>query len=208
MHIHRLIIKRQLILVGCLLGLSFIAVISWFILIWRPTIGAPGESDACHAANGCLLRNPTCDESTSDHDPSQSQILLSVFVLVNGFVDALAWYLLHKCTSQPKIKQEINIDSRNNRTDTALMREHDNTETENETEHEHDTDDMQSESKGEEEQNVSNALRGEIIAYMTAGLAKGIYNTSQETYERMYSYADMMDMSLNVRESMDGNGRL
>ena len=43
---------------------------------------------------------------------------------------------------------------------------------------------------------------------MTAGLERGIHNSSQETYERVYSYGDlhMDDMTLNPRQSVDLRG--
>ena len=194
-------------MVGCLLLLSFVTVISWGLLIWKPSFKLNDDNVGgdCKAGKNMCLEGKNCDANLNSTGDSP-RVLLSVLVLVNGLFDALAWFLLHKFTTnqQGKIKKEIDINIGHNRTDTALIAD-------NETEHE--GEDVQSESsKSEEkEQNVSNALRGEIIAYMTAGLANGIFNTSKQTYEKIYSYGDVHMMNIDFTQNggsidMDING--
>jgi len=177
------IIKRQLVLVGCLTALSFITVVSWGVLIYAPSFDQLKPSADClESTDLCLNPSAHCDAKITF--TSAPRILLSFLVFFNGGFDALAWFLLHRLTrdqSRPyKVKKEFLIGG-DSRADRASPKQSEFGGAE-------ELNDEKGTNEREKQQNVSNALRGEIIAYMTAGLERSIYNTARETYQQTHAF--------------------
>eukprot|EP01083_Nonionella_stella_P183907 665791_1 len=158
-------IRRQLVLCCC----SVITVISWSVVIYSPYFSLNEPIEPClHSDDSvymCLNPDPTCEYNNASSN--RIQILISMMILMNAFFDALAWYLSQRVNQHKsdKIYKMIAISYGRVESEMLVERLPDHEERESRT-----------------EQILADALREEVIAYITAGLAKSIQNTAKETY--------------------------
>ncbi len=162
----------------------------------------------------CLTPNPN-DECRVDYASNKPRVLLSILVFLNGAVDAAAWYLL-----QNKISKTIHVEMNDKNNRSSLISEHHTIDEYDELNCSNNsggsgsntTGNSSKETEGdsttqkEPEQNVSNALRGEIISYMTARLARSIYNTAKETYDALNGDSMLLIEDYDIDFTFNNNG--